>query len=143
MISVDGKTGRRTVVSNLGVETYIKRLWDFRSTEVGTEPPMDELIFCHPSGQRIGSYKTGFNKLIGECGLRKDNEGQNRTMYSLRHTYATMRINRVPVYQLAVNMGTSVEMIEQYYSHARTADPAFVSAITKGNQRGSGRALPF
>jgi integrase len=143
LISVDGKTGRRTVVSNLGVETYIKRLWDFRSGEVGTEPEMDELIFCHPSGQRIGSYITGYNKLLGECGLRKDNEGRYRTLYSLRHTYATMRINRVPVYQLAVNMGTSIEMIEQFYSHARTADPAFVSAMTKGNQRGTGRALPF
>jgi integrase len=143
MISVDGKTGRRTVVSNLGVEVYIKRLWEFRSLEVGTEPDMSEVIFCHSNGNCIGSYKKGFENLLVECDLRKDNKGKNRTLYSLRHTYATMRINKVPVYQLAVNMGTSVEMIEDYYSHARTTDPAFVSALTKGNQTGTGRALPF
>jgi hypothetical protein len=54
-----------------------------------------------------------------------------------------MRINEVPVYQLAVNMGTSVEMIEKFYSHARSTDPSFAVSITKGNQSGSGRALPF
>jgi integrase len=143
LISVDGKTGRRTVVSNFGVERYLKRLWEFRATEVGTEPDLREFIFCHPDGRRVGSYKKGFENLLAECKLRTDNEGRNRTLYSLRHTYATMRINRVPVYQLAVNMGTSVEMIEQYYSHARTADPAFVSTMTQGNQKGTGRALPF
>ncbi len=104
---------------------------------------MGELIFCHPDGKRVGSYKKGFENLLVECQLQKDNEGKNRTLYSLRHTYTTMRINKVPVYQLAVNMWTSVEKIEQYYSHARTADPAFVSAMTEGNQTGTGRALPF
>jgi hypothetical protein len=44
--------------------------------------------------------------------LRQDKDGNNRTLYSLRHTYATMRINEVPIYQLAVNMGAGVEMIE-------------------------------
>jgi len=143
MISVDGKTGRRTVVSNFGVEVYIKRLWGFRSLEVGTKPDMSEVIFCHPNGNCIGSYKKGFENLLVECDLRKDNKGKNRTLYSLRHTYATMRINKVPVFQLAVNMGTSVEMIEDYYSHAQTTDPACISALTKGNQTETGRALPF
>ena len=54
-----------------------------------------------------------------------------------------MRINEVPIYQLAVNMGTSVEMIEDYYSHAKVRDKEFASSMTKGNQRGSYNALPF
>ena len=143
LFAVDGKTGRRTSVSNPGVERYLKRIWEWRSDELGRGPSMDESIFCHPDGRKVGSYKKGFEKLLKECGLRKDNDGNNRTIYSLRHTYATMRINLVPIYQLAVNMGTSVEMIEEYYSHAKTADPAFISTLTKGNQTGSGKALPF
>ena len=143
LFAVDGKTGKRQVVGNPGIERYIKRLWDFRSQELGTEPDMTEPIFCHPNGKTIGSYKGSFERLLNECGLRKDEYGNNRTLYSLRHTYATMRINEVPIYQLAVNMGTSVEMIELYYSHARTTDPQFVDSITKGNQKGTGKALPF
>jgi hypothetical protein len=54
-----------------------------------------------------------------------------------------LRINEVPVYQLAMNMGTSVEMIERFYSHARTTDPRFAASVTKGNQSNSGKALPF
>ena len=54
-----------------------------------------------------------------------------------------MRINQVPIYQLAVNMGTSVKMIEDYYSHAKTKDPEFAKTITKGNQIGSSKVLPF
>jgi len=140
---VDGKTGKREVVANAGVEVYIKRLWDFRSKELGKPPDMTEPVFCHPNGNRIRNYRKGFENLLNKCGLRQDGDGTNRTLYSLRHTYATFRINVVPVYQLAVNMGTSVEMIEDYYSHARSKDPSFVSTITKGNQKGSGKALPF
>ena len=54
-----------------------------------------------------------------------------------------MRINEVPIYQLAINMGTSVKMIEEYYSHAKTKDPKFADTITKGNQRGQSKVLPF
>ena len=144
LFAVDGKTGRRNVVANKGTERYVKRLWDFRSSELGNQPDMNEPIFCHPNGKRVGSYKKGFeNLLFRVCGLRQDPDGNNRTLYSLRHTYATMRINEVPIYQLAVNMGTGVDMIELYYSHARTQDPAFISSVTKGNQQGTGKALPF
>ena len=143
LFSVDGKTGKRGVIANVGVERYVRRIWEFRSKELGHEPKMNEPIFCHPNGETVGSYKKGFIQLLEECDLRVANDGGNRTPYSLRHTYATMRINEVPVYQLAVNMGTSVEMIEKYYSHARTTDPSFARSMTKGNQTGSGRVLPF
>jgi hypothetical protein len=36
----------------------------------------------------------------------------------------------IDVYQLATNCGTSVQMIEQYYAHARTED--FAKELTKG-----------
>ena len=143
LFAVDGKTGKRSVVANRGVERYVKCLWDFRSAELGAQPEMTEPLFCHPNSKRVGSYKKGFENVLNECGLREDGTGNNRTLYSLRHTYATMRINQVPIYQLAVNMGTGVDMIELYYAHARTTDPAFISSLTKGNQTGSGTALPF
>ena len=142
-VAINGKTGKRGVIANTGVERYVKRIWEFRSEELGHEPNMSEPIFCHPDGNPVGSFKKGFIQLLEECNLRVTSDGEKRTPYSLRHTYATMRINDVPVYQLAVNMGAAVEMIEKYYSHARTTDPSFAESMTKGNQTGSGRALPF
>jgi integrase len=52
-------------------------------------------------------------------GLLKDTAtGQNRTLYSLRHTYATLELieNRKDLHTLAKQMGTSVGMIEKHYS---------------------------
>jgi hypothetical protein len=45
--------------------------------------------------------------------------GKRRVLYSLRHTYATiaLQIDKVEIHTLAVQMGTSVGMIEQHYSH--------------------------
>ena len=47
LISVDGKTGKRQVVANAGTENYIKRIYDFRTKELGKEPSKEECIFCH------------------------------------------------------------------------------------------------
>ena len=37
----------------------------------------------------------------------------------------------VSIYQLSSNVGTSIEMIENYYGHLRNRDPNVVSEITK------------
>ena len=37
----------------------------------------------------------------------------------------------VSIYQLSSNVGTSIEMIENYYGHLRNLDPNVVSEITK------------
>ena len=44
--------------------------------------------------------------------------GQHRTLYSLRHTYATFELlnGRVNIHALAKQMGNSAAMIEKHYS---------------------------
>lgn len=146
VLSVDGKTGKRDVIGNAGVERFFKRIFEFRLVELNiSKDDFDrtEHIFCHKDGSPVASYKTGFKNLLIKSGLRENKDGDKRTIYSLRHTYATMRINAVPIYQLSVNMGTSVKMIEEYYSHAKSKDPKFAQSITKGNQGGSSKVLPF
>ena len=51
-------------------------------------------------------------------GMEKDAEGQARTLYSLRHTYATLELieNRIDLHTLAKQMGNSAAMIERHYS---------------------------
>lgn len=59
------------------------------------------------------TYLTEHNLLIDPV------TGKRRVLYSLRHTYATiaLEIDKVEIHTLAVQMGTSVGMIEQHYSH--------------------------
>ena len=55
-------------------------------------------------------------------GLLYDRDGDRRSIYSLRHTYATMRLEKgdVSIYDLSLNMGCKVKQIENHYSHVVT-----------------------
>ena len=118
---VTGKTGPREIVFQKGAEDYLKRIYDNRKCELIDGPPLDGYVFCHKDGKPIGSFKKGFESLLKFCGLRKDSSGRTRTLYSLRHFYATMRLSEeVSPYLLAQQMGTSVEMLERFYGHVVT-----------------------
>ena len=44
-------------------------------------------------------------------------DGRRRSLYSLRHTYATFALrDGRDIHKLALQMGTSVEMLKQFYS---------------------------
>lgn len=119
--SVDGKTGPRQIVFQKGSEEYLKRVYDLRKRELNDDPPSDGYVFCHKDGRPIGSMKKGFESLLDFSELRSDSLGRNRTLYSLRHFYATMRLSEeVSPYLLAQQMGTSVEMLERFYGHVVT-----------------------
>jgi len=67
---------------------------------------------------------TPFGKMVARLLERLDllydtRNGKQRTIYSLRHYYATMALtrNRMTVYTFARHLGTSVAMIERHYGH--------------------------
>lgn len=116
---VRGKTKkRRQVVPQPATAKYLNRIREFRESELRSEVPSNEPVFCGYDGTPVQSYKKGFKSLLDAIDLRVDDEGIPFTLYSLRHTYATMRIiNGVPHYFIASNMGTSVEMLMKFYGH--------------------------
>lgn len=131
IINVTGKTGARMVVSNPSTSEYLKRLFEQRTQELGSPPPRDELVFCKPNGQPLGDLKAPFERYLKKTGTLEIG-GQKRTIYSLRHTYITMRLSHgTPIYFLAMNCGTSVEMIEKFYGKKRVTDPKVISQITQ------------
>ena len=72
--------------------------------------------------------------LTKEAGVEFDRDGDRRTIYSLRHTYATFRLQEgVNHYVLARNMGTSVKMLEQHYGH--TSNRAMADELTKHKEK--------
>lgn len=131
LIDVSGKTGKRQVVANPSTIEYLQRIYNQRVKETGKKPPRDELVFCKLNGKSIGDLKSPFERFLRKTGTLEV-DGQNRTIYSLRHTYITMRLSRgTPIYFLSMNCGTSVEMIEKFYGKKRVTDPKVVSQITQ------------
>ena len=74
-------------------------------------------VFCDYRGERVGSYKKCFNSWLEAAKVARDEDGNKRCLGSLRIFYATQRLkNGVDIYDLAVQMGTSLQMIEKTYS---------------------------
>lgn len=148
ILYVGGKTGRRDVVAKSAeVKLYLKRIWDLRILELNAhaektvakdkkqiEPSLNEYVFCNNKGEAIQSFKKGFESYLKNNELEFSAEGDRRTLYSLRHTYATFRLSHgVDVYKLAKNMGTSVEMIERFYGH--TTNSGNATELTRVSKR--------
>ena len=94
-------------------------------------PNENDPIFCHQesmngeAGAFVKTFRKGFEQFLirhsnGEFTLWDENEEKHRTLYSLRHTYATQRLinGDLAVYELALNMGTSIRELERTYSKA-------------------------
>ena len=73
------------------------------------------------------------NTILDELNLKHDRQGNERTAYSLRHTYISMRLMEgADIYQIAKNCRTSVEMIEKHYAaHIRDVIDATAVNVRK------------
>jgi len=76
-----------------------------------------------------------------EDGLLNDRDGDRRTLYSLRHLYAKLRLEKgdVNVYDLSLNMGCQVKQIETHYSHVVSKNRR--QQITKTNRKKTGAVV--
>jgi len=84
----------------------------------------DEAISSHPDYAYSGRYKEPPHGLwyviLAESGITEFPE--DYTYYSLRHTYATYRLQlgNVDVFTLSKVMGCSVKYIEEHYGQIQT-----------------------
>jgi integrase len=115
---VRGKTGERDAILR---SVAAKRL-DKYLTKRRKEDP-DDLLFVMPDGSKIITLIDQLNAALRGAGVERSSFNEKYTVYSLRHFYAvnTLR-NGVGVFEVARNMGTSVQMIQEYYG--RQATPA-------------------
>ena len=136
--TVTGKRGRRTLIARHNTEIYLQRLYKRQpllekhsSLEKLLDKKINEPVFKLASGDVTKNLAGTFRILMKESGLDKDRDVKHkRTLYSLRHTYAheVLMKERMDVYTLAKQMGTSVKMIEQHYGHLNPALKADVIA---------------
>jgi len=73
-------------------------------------------VFAYSNGTQPHDLRGTFRLLMKDSGLLKDSEGQNRTLYSLRHTCATLELleHGTDIHTLAKQMGNSVAMIGRH-----------------------------
>lgn len=132
-----GKTGERDCVGRnptvRALTEMCKRNYDKTLSETIKEHPHDKVLMYReivtkrqkdktkqPTLIKPTSFSRLFDTYLVEHNLLMDAvTGKRRVLYSLRHTYATiaLQIDKVEIHTLALQMGTSVGMIEQHYSH--------------------------
>ncbi len=128
-----GKTGSRTAIVYPDAEVALRKLYIFRYDELqklepgdaARHPDQKEIIFCHPDGRVISEFKHSFKSLLEFAKVPIERDGKPRTIYSLRHYYATWRLSKsTNQFLLAKQMGTSVDMLEKHYGQVKTGDVA-------------------
>jgi len=146
MFNVKGKTGKRTVIPRATIVRYVERAlqrnakWKAkwaqdadvasRSTDAvqqknaerRAQGVQENWFFRMADGCQVISLIDQFNVLLKSINLTKNRYGEKYTLYSLRHFYAVRMLTRghVGVFDIARNMGTSVQIIEQYYGKQAT-----------------------
>ena len=122
-IWVSGKTGGRWLIAKHWVVEVFERLAVRQgigeNLDKAIEAKSEAWVFATSDGIRPKSLHTSFELLLGDADMRVDPiTGKNRSLYSLRHSYATMSLmdGQMDMHTLAKQMGTSIAMLEQHYS---------------------------
>ena len=121
-IYVKGKTGARHLIGKHELANVLQRLHS-RQQDI-CEIEFDAVlgresayVFRTDNSLPLRFFNDTFDKLLRYAGLLHDKTGQKRSLYSLRHTYATQELlSGTDIHTLAKQMGTSVRMLELHYS---------------------------
>lgn len=115
---VRGKTGQRDVIPVASAVHFVESQLLRRR---GADP--DDFFFVMPhNGKQIITLADQFDQVLDLGGIRYSSNGEKFSLYSLRHFYAIMALRQdIGIYDVARNMGTSVQMIQQYYGAHGTA----------------------
>ena len=125
---IKGKTQKwRTIQVRHRVARYLERIKD-RNEKLkkltlrellakGLDKPV---IDATRNADLTTAFGRMFTRMMERAELLVDTHtGKNRTLYSLRHFYATHELTKgnVTAYQLAEHMGTSIAMLQAHYGH--------------------------
>ena len=120
---VNGKTGPRTILAfdrfysaldHIAQRNYGKTLDQVLALK------LDEYVIRTKAKEEPKKFPEMFKSYLKQSGLLVDPKtSKSRCLYCLRHTYATLLMEKdaVDVFLLALQMGSSVEMIKKHYGH--------------------------
>jgi len=119
---VSGKTGPRFLIAKHAAIEMLTRLYQWQGLKYETfddllNARLDRCVFMTPHKYQPRDFRTLFVCLMESSNLLKNEAGETRTLYSLRHTYATFALSEgLDIHTLARQMGTSITMLEKHYS---------------------------
>ena len=120
-----GKTGARKIIARHELWPVLEKLRELQPAFVDLtldqliESKSNEYVFRMRTGERPYSFVNAFGDGIRAAGmLTNGKDTQERSLYSLRHYYATPRILEGYTYEeLEAQMGTSADMLQKHYNH--------------------------
>ena len=137
-VAVDGKVGKRSLVGRDSITRYLERLRDLNEDIAHLtlnellQKQIDVPVFRTRSGYAVtaDAMRGSFRQFLEHIGILRGTHGKTRSLYSLRHTYATFALARgTDIHDLARQMGTSVKMLEDFYSKI---SPQMKAAVHSG-----------
>ena len=118
-IIVSGKTGPRDVIPRASAKQWIDRQITRRKQQGAKQ---NDYLFVMYEGGKIINLIDQFTEVLKAAGLETNGFGERYSLYSLRHFYAVQSLRKGnQVFSIARNMGTSVEIIQQYYGKSATS----------------------
>lgn len=126
----DTKTEKvRYVQTQPNANDYLKRWYELTPYKAKHDPVWFGQESTPEKPVKFTDLNKGFQAFLRRVpvegrpdGLLCNRDGEKRTLYSLRHTYATMRIRlgNVDYDLLALNMGCEPAQLHKHYSHVKT-----------------------
>lgn len=124
-VNVDGKTNKRTAIARDSVENSLWRQAQLNPRIQAEDfdgliaAKLYEPVFTTrlSATVTVHNLNRAFNALLDELNLKTGADGRTRTLYSFRHFYATLNLERgVTTHALSRQLGNSTEMIDRHYS---------------------------
>jgi integrase len=129
--NVKGKTDSRVVIPKVTARAFILSVMQRNKMQPHFKSKVkmrrkvenkDTWFFRMLDGNQVITLIDQFQAFLKDVGVEKNRYGEVYTLYSLRHFYAVRMLSKnVPVWDIARNMGTSVQNIEMYYGRSATA----------------------
>ena len=147
MFHVKGKTGKRVVIPRTNAVRYVNRVVarnQLRHEELanGVERQVQTpkrkrtedksgWFFSMYDGNKIITLIDQYDAVLASIGMTANRYDEKYSLYSLRHFYAVMALRKnMSVYSIAANMGTSVQVIQNYYG--KQATPLAMATVLGG-----------
>ena len=113
---VRGKTGERDVIIRSAAAKRLHKLLTKRRAENS-----EGRLLAMPDGSRITTLIDQLDAALRDAGLQRNSFGEKYSIYSFRHFYAVNALrNGIGVFEVARNMGTSVQIVQEYYGKQAT-----------------------
>ena len=116
---VKGKTGPRDVILRASAKRWVDRQIERRKTQMAKD---SDYLFVMFNGGKIVNLIDQFTEVLKAADLETNGFGETFSLYSLRHFYAVQCLLKGNgVFEVARNMGTSVEILQKYYGKSATS----------------------